>query len=96
MTAELRGVAESCGSCNTSIPAGTTLYRVTVKQLIRCEACARKITPELPQVTLAEAGPVGKMKWQANAPSFPPPVRMFDPKKMAAHLFDWRAKQAGE
>jgi hypothetical protein len=96
MTAKISTTLEHCGSCDCRIPAGTTLYLVTTKRLIRCEPCALKITPDLPQVTLAEAGPVGKMKWQAKAPSFPPPVRMFDPKKMAAHLFDWRAKQAGE
>jgi hypothetical protein len=94
MTAELRGVAESCGSCNTSIPAGTTLYRVTVKQLIRCEACARKITPELPQVVLDGIGPSRELAWRSSLHD--KPIRMFDPKKMAAHLFDWRAKQAGE
>jgi hypothetical protein len=93
MTAELRGVAESCGSCNTSIPAGTTLYLVTAKRLIRCGDCARMILPELPDVDQSEVGPSAEL---ARRSQTRPPFRMFDPKKMAAHLFDWRAKQAGE
>jgi hypothetical protein len=94
MTAELRGVAESCGSCGASLPAGTTLYLVTAKRLIRCGDCARTILPELPEVVLTNIGPSPELARRSSLHD--KPIRMFDPKKMAAHLFDWRAKQAGE
>lgn len=49
MIAELRKTPENCGSCGAVIPALVPVYLVTAKRLIRCEACAKRISSELPQ-----------------------------------------------
>jgi hypothetical protein len=43
MTAELAHKGDTCGSCGQRLKVGDPLYRVTVRQLKRCEACARPL-----------------------------------------------------
>jgi hypothetical protein len=70
------------------------VYLVSTRKLKRCQECAAKINPDLPEVDQSNVGPSRELARRSSLHD--KPIRMFDPKKMAAHLFDWRAKQAGE